>query len=200
MDHYQSIASHFQGSIESAAMAVDELAAPLEQAADLITRALLEDRKLIACGIGADAALAQLFVSHMHSSPERERPPLPAINLASDGAALSNPAASSGQDIFESRVRALGQAGDVLLIINSGSDGSPLRGALTAATERNMLAVILSNNDDLVLPAAAGEGCALLLPAASRRTHILELQVSALHCLCRLIENQIFGDQDGNHQ
>jgi phosphoheptose isomerase len=199
MDHYQSIASHFQGSIEAAAMAVDELAAPLAQAADLVTRALLEDHKVIACGVGADAALAQLFVSHMQYGPGRERPPLPAINLASEGAALNDPATAPGQDIFAPRIRALGQAGDVLLIINSASDGSPLCGALNAAAERNMAAVILSNGDDLALPAAAGDNCALLQPAASGRSHILELQVKALHCLCQLIENQLFGDQDGNH-
>ena len=199
MDYYQSIAGHFQGGIESAAMAVDDLAAPLAQAADLVTRALLEDHKVIACGLGADAALAQLFTSHMHCGPERERPALPAINLASDGAALCNPATGAGPGDFAGRVRALGQAGDVLLIVNSYSDGSALRGAVTAAAERNMPMVILSNRDDAALPAAAGGDCALLLPAAAARSHILELQVKVLHCLCLLIENQLFGDQDGNH-
>ena len=57
------IAEHFQGTMETISMAVDDLADPLDRGSELITRALLEDRKIVACGIGVDAALAHPEIS-----------------------------------------------------------------------------------------------------------------------------------------
>ncbi len=196
MDHYQRIAQHFQGSIEAAAMAVDTFAEPLARAAELVAESLLSDRKVMVCGAGADAALAQLFVSHMQSPPERERPALPAINLAGDGATLSALATSGPEvDLFAAQVRALGQSGDTLLCINSAAGANGLAGALRAATERNLSIVLVSNGDDGQLPSLAGDGAAVLLPAATRRGHVIELQAGILNCLCQLVENNLFGEE-----
>ncbi len=196
MDHYQRIAEHFQGSIEAAAMAVDSFADPLAQAAELVANALLADRKVMVCGAGPDAALGQLFVSYMQCPPERERPALPAVSLATDGAALSGLAtAEAGADLFAPQVRALGQAGDALVCINSAPRGDALVGAVRAALERNLSLVLVSNGDDGQLPALAGDTAAILLPAAARRSHIIELQAGILNCLCQLVENNLFGEE-----
>ena len=72
MDHYERIATHCQDTIESIAMSVDQLAGGLEDAAALMTTALLADGKLIACGNGADAALAQLFVCQLLGRHEQD--------------------------------------------------------------------------------------------------------------------------------
>ena len=196
MDQYQRIAEHFQGSIEAAAMAVDAFAQPLAEAAELIAQTLLADRKIMVCGAGPDAALAQLFVCHMQASPERERPALPAISLAADGAAISALATSGPEcDLFAAQVRALGQPGDTLLCINSAASGDALAGALGAARERNLSVVLVSNGDDGQLPALAGDPAAILLPAATRRSHIIELQAGILNCLCQLVDNNLFGEE-----
>ena len=63
MDYYQIIAERFQGTLESVAMSVDQLAGPIGQASELLTGSLLQDRKIIVCGNGVDAALAQLFTT-----------------------------------------------------------------------------------------------------------------------------------------
>ena len=195
MDQYQRIAEHFQGSIEAAAMAVDAFAQPLAAAAELIAQTLLADGKIIVCGAGPDAALGQLFVCHMQSPPERERPALPAIGLAADGAAITALAtAQADGDLFAAQVRALGQSGDTLLCINSAPRGDALVGALRAARERNLSVVLVSNGDDGQLPALAGDAAAVLLPAAARRCHIIELQAGILNCLCQLVENNLFGE------
>jgi len=196
MDHYQRIAEHFQGGIEAAAMGVDQIADPLAAAADLITSSLLGDHKIMVCGIGPDAAVGQLFVSHMQSPPERERPSLPCLSLSTDGASLSALASNTqSTDLFGPQVRALGQSGDTLLCVNSASSGQALAGALRAAAERNLSVVLLSNADDNQLSEQAGEGAAVLLPSASRRGHIIELHTAILNCLCQLVENNLFGEE-----
>ena len=101
MDYYDIIAGNFQAALESVAMSVDELAGPIERGSRLVAQALLADRRVFACGNGPDAALAQLFASHLLGQLEQERPSLPAIALACDGAALSGIAQDNGlEDIF----------------------------------------------------------------------------------------------------
>ncbi len=64
-DDYQIIATSFQRVIETVAMAVDDLAAPIARAVGLLTGCLLQDGKIIVCGNGVDASLAQLLSSNL---------------------------------------------------------------------------------------------------------------------------------------
>ncbi len=59
MDYYQIISNNFQDTIETIALSVDALAEPVGSASELMVQALLADRKIIACGNGVDATLAQ---------------------------------------------------------------------------------------------------------------------------------------------
>ena len=54
MDYYQRIAGNFQQTIELIAMSVDALAQPIEIGSQMMTEALLQDRKILACGNGAE--------------------------------------------------------------------------------------------------------------------------------------------------
>src|SRR5262245_5412240 len=101
MDSYQIIAENFQSTIETIAMSVDALAEAIARASQLMVTALLADRKIIACGNGADAALAQLFTCNLLNRFEEDRPALPALALGADNAAVTAIAqASNINDIF----------------------------------------------------------------------------------------------------
>ncbi|MDH4039268.1 MAG: SIS domain-containing protein [Gammaproteobacteria bacterium] len=194
MDYYQILSSNFQGTIDTIALSVDELAEPVGRASELMVQALLEDRKIIACGNGVDAALAQLFACNLISRFEHDRPALPALALGGDGACLTAIAHSGGlNDIFSRQLRALGQAGDVMLCISSAGEANNLLRAVQAAHEREMSVVVLSNATD-------GELGTLLQPEdveiridSLRRPRVVELHAMTLHCLCELIERSIFG-------
>ena len=194
MDHYQIIADNFQNTIETIAMSVDELAHPIEQGSHLMAQALLEDRKIMACGNGVDAALAQLFTSNLLSRFEHERPALPALALGSDGTGMSAIAQSNGlNDVFSRPLRALGQAGDVLLCISSTSGANNLLRAVQAAHERKMCVVALSNTADTELGAFIRAEDVELRIEAARQPRIVEMHTMAIHCLCELIEHSLFG-------
>ncbi len=190
MDHYQIISGNFQATIESIAMSVDELAEPLSQASEMMSGALLEDRKILCCGEGADAALAALFTSHLLGHFERERPSLPALCLASDSASLMAISAGSGQEeIFSRQVRALGQSGDVLFCIDSAPvPGDSLRRAMQSADERGMAVIALLRNADSALAGGVAIGV-----NAARRHRAMELYTMIIHCLCELIDHNLFG-------
>ncbi|RLA44778.1 MAG: phosphoheptose isomerase [Gammaproteobacteria bacterium] len=194
MDYYQIIAENFQNTIETITLSVDNLAEPIERGSQLMARALLEDRKIVACGNGVDAALAQLFVSNLLSRFEQERPALPALTLSSDGANITAIAHSSGViDIFSRQLRALGQAGDILLCINSSDGANNLLRAVQAARERNMTVVALSNTGDGELSTLIRVEDVELRVDAPRQPRIVELHTMAIHCLCELIDHRLFG-------
>ena len=197
MDHYEHIASHCQGTIESIAMSVDQVAAGLQDACGLMTSALLNDSKIIACGNGVDAALAQLFVCRLLGRVEQERPALPALSLTSDGPALTAVMQSSGiNDAFSRQLRALGQPGDVLLCINSAEGSANLLRAVQAAMERNMTVILLSCTEDRELGSlmrAEDVDLRLTAPRASQRVELFTL---VLNCCCELIDQTLFGGHE----
>jgi D-sedoheptulose 7-phosphate isomerase len=194
MDYYKIIAENFQGTIEAVSLSVDRLATPIEMGSQLMTRALLEDRKIFACGNGVDAALAQLLTSNLLSRFEQERPALPAFSLCGDSATVTAIANTSGAgEIFSRQVRALGQEGDVLLCISSSSGNSNLLRAVQAAHERNMCVITLSNSADHELGTLLQPDDVELSVDAARQTHVVELHTMVIHCLCQLIDHNLFG-------
>lgn len=194
MDYYDTIAASFQGTIEAIAMSVDDLAGPIERGSQLMTQALLADRKIIACGNGVDGALAQLFAANLLNRFEQERPALPALALGADAVTATAIAQGNGlNDIFSRQVRALGQEGDVLLCINSGDSAASLLRAVQAALERNMSVVVMSNSRDSELGSLLRAEDVELRAAVSRPSRAVELHTMAIHCFCQLIDHSLFG-------
>ncbi len=194
MDYYETIAGHFQDTIETIAMSVDDLAGPIESASQMMTRALLDDRKVIACGNGADAAMAHLFAGALLSRFERDRPALPALALGGDGATLGAIGSSAGlNDIFSRPLRALGQPGDVLLCISSASADSNLLRAVQAAHERHMDVVALSNSGGGQLGTLIRAEDIDIRVEAARRPRVIEVHTMVINCLCELIDLSLFG-------
>ena len=194
MDDYQIIAQRFQGTIESIAMSVDAFAAPLSRASELMTEALLRDSKIISCGDGVDFAQAQLFSTAMLCPLELERPALPVLQLGSEGAGLTATLSTGiANERYGRQLRALGQDGDVLLVINSDNAGPALVDVVAAAHDRNINVIALSNIADGSLPGLLLGSDELLLAEAQVRSNTIELHTMALLCLCQLIEHRLFG-------
>jgi len=194
MEYYPIIAENFQSTIQTIALSVDNLAEPLEKGSQLLSRALLEDRKIVACGNGVDAALAQLFTSNLLSRFEHERPALPALALGGDGASITAIAHANGvNEIFSRQLRALGQPGDVLLCISSSAGANNLLRAVQAAHERNMGVMALSNTGDSELSTLIRTEDVEIRVDAPRQPRIVEIQTMVIHCLCELIDHSLFG-------
>jgi len=194
MDYYKTIADNFARTIETIALSADDLAEKIERGSRLMASALLADHKIIACGNGVDAALAQLFACNLLNRFEQDRPALPALTLSTDNASVTGIARDGSIDeIFSRQLRALGHAGDVLLCINSGERSGNLARAVRAAHERNMRVIAMSNVLDGELGALIQPDDVLLSVNSTRRSHVVEIHTMAIHNFCALIDHSLFG-------
>lgn len=198
-DDYQIIAETFQDVIHTIALAVDDLAAPIQDGVAALTATLLQEGKIIICGNGVDASTAQLLSSNLLGCFEQERPALPALVLGCDSASTGAIATWQGfDDIFSRQVRALGQPGDLLVCISSGSGASNLTRAAQAAIERNMSVLALSNPADTELADLMQATGAMINCNAARRPRVVELHTMVIHLLCELTDHSLFGNHNGS--
>jgi D-sedoheptulose 7-phosphate isomerase len=188
------VRNHFQQSIATARDAMETLSPRIAAAAQRMGQALLADRKILACGNGGSAADAQHFSAELLNRFERERPGLPGIALTTDTSTITSIANDYHFDeIFAKQVRALGQAGDVLLgITTSGNSPNVLR-AFDAAHERNMICIALTGRDGGKVPSLLNDEDIHICVAATSTARIQEVHGLVIHCLCDLIDYQLLG-------
>src|SRR5690554_7172916 len=172
----------FQASIETKQQALAVLPQAIESASLLMVSSLLNEGKILSCGNGGSAGDAQHFSSEMLNRFERERPSLPAIALTTDSSTITSIANDySYEEVFSKQIRALGQAGDILLAISTSGNSANVVQAIHAAHDRNMHVVALTGRD-------GGQIAPLLLPDRSEE-HTSELQ-SRPQLVCRLLHEK----------
>ncbi|MBI3546364.1 MAG: phosphoheptose isomerase [Gammaproteobacteria bacterium] len=188
------ITNHFQESILTMRQCMDDLAPSIAAGASRMIQALLSDRKILACGNGGSAADCQHFSAELLNRFERERPGLPAIALTTDTSTLT----AIGNDyhfddVFAKQLRALGQAGDVLLgITTSGNSRNVIR-AVEAAHERGIICVVLNGRSGGEMSSVLGANDVNICVPGASTARIQEVHGLVIHCLCDLIDFQLLG-------
>jgi D-sedoheptulose 7-phosphate isomerase len=193
----QRIQQHFIDSADLKYQSAQTLCKPVEAAIQALLACVTSGGKVLACGHGASATLAQHFAALFVGRFERERPELAALALNADGAVLT--AIVRGDEaaqVFARQVRALGQAGDVLLVISiAGQEASLLR-AIEAAHERDMTVLALTGQGGGPVGQALRETDVQVCVPHERMARIHEVQTLVLHCLCDGVDTQLLGEQE----
>jgi len=182
---------HFRESLAVKQASV-ALAPVIAAAAQMMTRCLLNDGKILSCGNGGSAADAQHFSSELLNRFELERPGLPAIALTTDSSTLTSIANDYAfADIFAKQVRALAQAVDVLLAISTSGNSENVLRAIRVAHERGAKVVALTGRDGgAIAGSLAPEDIEIRVPA-ERTCRIQEVHLLIIHCLCDLIDAEL---------
>jgi len=193
----QRIQQHFIDSADLKYQSAQTLGKPVEAAVQALLACVTSGGKVLACGHGASATLAQHFAALFVGRFERERPELAALALNADGAVLT--AIVRGDEatqVFARQVRALGQAGDVLLVVSiAGQEASLLR-AIDAAHERDMTVLALTGQGGGPVGQALRETDVQVCVPHERMARIHEVQTLVLHCLCDGVDTQLLGEQE----
>jgi D-sedoheptulose 7-phosphate isomerase len=193
----QRVITLFHESIEAKMQAGEQLAPLIAHSSELIVETLLGEGKVLTCGNGASAALAQTFTASLINRFELERPSLPALNIGADLITRSAIAHDyTYNEIYAKQIRALGQPGDVLVLLNASGNASNLLQAISAAHDRDITVIALTGRDSDDITALLDNRDVQLPAPDAGVARIHELHLLTLFCLCDLIEYQLFGSHE----
>lgn len=194
MDLLQRIHEHFTENMQVHLASADTLPEIIQQASVKLVAALLNGHKILCCGNGGSAGDAQHFASEMLNRFERERPSLPSIALNSDINTLTAIANDYNfTEIFAKQVRALGQEGDILLAISTSGNSANVVQAIRAAQQLNMQVITLTGHNGGEIANILTEQDIEIRVPGERTARIQEMHLLIIHCLCDLIDQQLFG-------
>lgn len=193
----QRIQQHFIDSADLNYHAAQILSKPLAAAVQAILACVTSGGKVLVCGNGSSAASAQLFAGQFIGRFERERPELGAIALTTDTSVLTSLAGEGdSQSLFAKQVRALGQAGDVLLLLSASGLQPNILAAIAVAHERDMTVVALTGAGGGKVTAALRDTDVHVCVPHDRNARIHEVHLLALHCISDGVDTQLLGDQE----
>lgn len=193
MNPHERVIQQFHDSIRTKQMAMDSLAEAIAAGGALMANCLQHEGKILSCGNGGSAADAQHFSAELLNRFEMERPGLPAVALTTDSSTLTSIANDYAyEEVFSKQVRALGNDRDVLLAISTSGNSANVSRAVEAAHERGMRVVALTGRDGGAMADLMAEGDIEIRVPADRTSRIQEVHLLVLHCLCDLIDNQLF--------
>ncbi len=196
MNYQDRVKQHFTASIETKMRALELLTGPITAASAAMVQCLLAEGKILSCGNGGSAGDAQHFSSEMLNRFERERPSLPAIALTTDTSTLTSIANDySYAEIFSKQIRALGRAGDILLAISTSGNSVNVLEAIKIAHQRNLRVVALTGKEGGAMRELLSDSDIEICVPSSVTARIQEVHLLVIHCLCDLIDTQLFGSE-----
>jgi D-sedoheptulose 7-phosphate isomerase len=194
MDLIPRILGHFEESAQLKLMSADLLATPIAEAAALSVGTLLDDKKILTCGNGGSAALAQYFAARMLNRFDMERPGLAALALSADNSTLTSIANDSNfSQVFSKQILALGHPGDILLVMSTSGNSQNVLDAIIAAHDRGMRVVAMSGGDGGSLMELLDDDDIHIGVPHEMTARVQEMYLLVLHCLCDSIDCLLLG-------
>jgi len=197
MDLISRIGQHFTDSAQTKLDAIELLASPIAQAAEMMVACLLGNGKILACGNGGSAADAQHFAAELVGRFEVERQGLAAIALTTDSSILTAVGNDYGYNkVFERQVRALGQPGDILLAISTSGNSASVIEAIHAAHDNDLRVIALTGKGGGGISGLVNDSDVHICVPSERTARIQEVHLLTIHCLCDGIDSLLLGVEE----
>ena len=194
MNLIEIIEDNFSDNINTNQRTLEKAQNSIARAAQLMTHSLLSGGKILSCGNGGSAGVAQLFSSKMLNRFKMERPGLPAITLSTDTSILTSIANDYNYDqIFSRQVAALGQAEDILLIITTSGNSGNLVSAIEIAHQRKLKVIALTGQNGGEVASRMQHDDIIINVDSDSPIRIQETHLVIIHCLGDLVDSQLMG-------
>lgn len=186
---------HFIDSADLKYQSAQGLEGPLVAAVQALAASIVGGGKILTCGSGVAHAQAQMFAALCVTGFERDRPELAALALSADAPYLGT-AQQPSVHYLARQVHAMGQAGDVLLVLTVSGNEASLLDAIEAAHERDLMVVALTGHTGGAVAAKMREMDVLVCVPHERAARVREAHTLLIHCLCDGIDVQLLGEQE----
>ena len=197
MTSIDKINNFFETSIQAKIETANLLPPVIAQAAKAMVSCIEDGGKILVCGNGGSASLAQHFSSKLLSHFQMEKPPLPVIALTGDTATITAIADNYGFiEIFSKQVAALGNEGDILLAISTFGSSINVIKAIEEVHNLEMPVVSLIGADGGLMQNIYVEGDVKLHVPSNDETTIQENHFMIIHCLCDIIDQKLFAGSE----
>ena len=161
----------------------------IESAAALLIDCIRSGHKIISCGNGGSMTDAMHFAEELSGVFREQRRALPALSI-SDPSHITCTANDLGfEAVFSRYVEALGQAGDVLLVISTSGNSMNVIRAVEAARAKQMRVVGLTGKNGGLL--AGMVDAEIRVKGRVYSDRIQEMHIKILHILVSLIEQNV---------
>lgn len=190
----QRIEQQFIESADLKYQCAQSLPPRVEMAVMAVMACVTGGGKVLTCGTGVGAAMAQSFAAAFISRFERERPELAAVALSVDATLLTS--IVTGIDVlsmFARPVRALGAPGDVLLIVAPTGQEPHWTEVVKAAHSRDMTVVALTDAHGGALKQALSDTDVHIAVPHESPARVHEVQQLVLNCVCDGVDAQLLG-------
>jgi phosphoheptose isomerase len=195
------IKHNFSESIQTKINAADTITESIAAASERVVQCLLDGHKIMSCGNGGSACDAMHFSGEMLNRFKHERPSLPAIALTADISTITSIANDySYHEIFAKQLRALAQPGDLLLAISTSGNSPNILNTIKAAHDRNINVIALTGCDGGKIAELLKEGDFEIRVPATETARIQETHLLIIHCICDVIDYQLFGHGEIVHE
>ncbi len=158
--------------------------------ANVLIQALRNGQKLMWCGNGGSAADSQHLSAELVSRLRFDRPAIPSIALTTDTSLLTAHSNDCGfENVFSRQIEALGQAGDIVIVISVSGNSANVIEAIKTAKNKNLPSIALTGKDGGEIKNLA-DYC-IIVPSYDVQ-RIQEGHITIGHILCDLIEQTLF--------
>ncbi len=193
MNTLDIVTENIAGSIQLKQATLTGLAETIAVAAGLMVNCLRNGGKILSCGNGGSAAGAQHFSSELLNRFDMDRPSLPAIALTTDTSTLTSIANDYDYSkVFSKPISSLGQNGDILLAISTSGNSANIVEAIRVAHLQGMQVISLTGKSGGAVAKELDPNDLELRVASEHTARIQEVHLLIIHCLCDVIEHDLY--------
>ena len=187
--------NHASASLAAAKKALDQLiasptaAAAIDPCCTLLAERFAAGRKVLICGNGGSACDAMHFAEELTGRFRNDRPALPGIACTDPGHITCTANDYGFEHVFSRWVEALGQKGDVLILLSTSGNSPNILKAAEVGKARGLTTIALLGKDGGKLRGRCDHE--LVVPGDGS-DRIQELHMLILHTLVEGVERTLF--------
>lgn len=185
LEVYNYVEDHIKVLNDFADLYVQEI----ERFIDLLEKALKCGNKILICGNGGSASDSQHFAAEIVGRYKLERKGFPAIALTTDSSIITSVANDySFENIFARQVEALGDVGDVLVLISTSGTSKNLIRCFEIAKQKCVSIVSLLGKGGGTMK---GKSDIEFIVPSFNTPRIQEIHIFLIHTVCELLEKRL---------